>query len=169
MKHGSLRDLIKFALTQMLSEGIATADQCEAYLIDRKESAFNVIGTDDAGVDVPANQITQDDVSRWLCGFHQAGALTSHPRAYLSAAFGRCLSADHDPTGPNPELRFNLSTKLVTYTGGKMNGTARNRFFSMSELTAFWNGFLLISGDSALAIASSQHQSQSLRISIKSP
>lgn len=140
-KQGSVRDLFNFVVTQMRSEGVSTVDQYEAYLINRADSALNVIGVDDSGVDLPANQITPDDVTRWLRGFHEIGALTGHPRAYLSAAFGRGLSADYDPTNPNPEIRFNLASNPVTHVGGKMKGRPRNRALTINELTAFWHGF----------------------------
>lgn len=80
-------------------------------------------------------------MTKWLRGFHEAGALTGHPRAYLSAAFGRGLSADHDPTRPNPLIRFNLVSNPVTHVGGKMKGQPRDRTLSMEELSRFWHGF----------------------------
>jgi len=138
---GTVRDLFNFVIQQMKAESVATVDQYEAYLIGRPDSALSVVGLDANGRDVPANQITPDDVTRWLRGFHEAGALTGHPRAYLSAAFGRGLSADHDPTSPNPEIRFNLTANPVTHVGGKMKGKPRDRTLSLTELTGFWHGF----------------------------
>ena len=138
---GTVRDLFNFAIEQMRSEGAASVQQYEDYLLNRADSALNVIGLDSSGSDLPANQVTPDDVTRWLRGFHESGALTGHPRAYLSAAFGRGLSADFDPTSPIPSIRFNLTSNPVTFVGGKMKGKPRNRTLAIDELTAFWHGF----------------------------
>ncbi|WP_298981628.1 integrase family protein [uncultured Roseibium sp.] len=138
---GSLRDLFTFVIAKMREEDVASANEYENYLINRSDSALNVMGLDDDGNDIAANMITPDDVTRWLRGFHEAGAMTGHPRAYLSAAFGRGLSADYDPTNPNPEVRFNLTNNPVTHVGGKMKGKARDRALSMQELIDFWHGF----------------------------
>ncbi|MFC6656501.1 integrase arm-type DNA-binding domain-containing protein [Roseibium salinum] len=138
---GTVRDLFSFVIGQMRAEKVATADEYENYLIKREDSALNVIGLDDEGNDIPANSVTPDDVTRWLRKFHEAGALTGHPRAYLSAAFSRGLSADYDPTNPNPNIRFNLTANPVTHVGGKMKGKARDRTLSMQELIDFWHGY----------------------------
>jgi integrase len=138
---GTVRDLFSFVIDQMRKEKVATVGEYESYLINRADSALNVLGLDENGEDRPANQVTPDDVTRWLRGFHSAGALTGHPRAYLSAAFGRGLSADYDPTNPNPKIRFNLSANPVSHVGGKMKGAPRNRVLTLAEISDFWHGF----------------------------
>lgn len=140
-KVGTVRDLFTFVIDQMRAEGVATVNEYENYLVNRKDSALNIIGMDDQGNDIPANCVTPDDVTKWLRKFHEAGAQTGHPRAYLSAAFGRGLSADYDPTNPNPDIRFKLSANPVTHVGGKMKGQPRDRALSMEELIEFWHGF----------------------------
>jgi integrase len=138
---GSVRDLFSFVIEQMKSEGVASVSESEGYLIKRSDSALNVIGIDEDGSDRAANEITPDDVTTWLRIFHDAGSQTGHPRAYLSAAFSRGLSADYDPTNPNPDVRFNLTANPVTHVGGKMKGQPRHRILTLEELSGFWHGF----------------------------
>jgi integrase len=140
-KVGSVRDLFSFVIEQMKSEGVASVGEYEGYLIKRSDSALNVIGIDEDGSDRAANEITPDDVTTWLRIFHDAGSQTGHPRAYLSAAFSRGLSADYDPTNPNPDVRFNLKANPVTHVGGKMKGKPRHRTLTIEELSDFWHGF----------------------------
>jgi len=65
----------------MRKEKVATVGEYENYLINRTDSALNVLGLDEDGRDLAANQVTPDDVTRWLRGFHAIGALTrTEPR-----------------------------------------------------------------------------------------
>jgi len=134
-RFGTVRDLFEFAVGSMEAEGKST-DANRIYLLDGPLAAIQHLG--DATL---ARNVRPTDITAWLRDIHNAGVKIQHPRAYLSAAFGRGMKADNDPTADIRDVIFGIESNPVIHVGGGGPSEARDRKLSLDELKVVWRDF----------------------------
>lgn len=134
-RFGTVRDLFEYALQSMAGEGKAT-EANRIYLLEGPLAAINHFG--EATL---ARNIRPADITAWLRDIHNAGVKIQHPRAYLSAAFGRGMKADNDPTADIRDVIFGIDANPVIHVGGGGPSEARDRKLSLDELKIVWRDF----------------------------
>lgn len=105
-------------------------------LLDRGDSAANVIGRNR-----PAASITADDITPLLAAIYQRGKVTmaSGMRAWLQAAFAYGVRSANDYTKQNNASPFGIKINPVTAIPSDPEAfRAGTRFLSPSEIRAFW-------------------------------
>lgn len=134
-RFGTVRDLFEFAVASMATEGKAT-EANRIYLLEGPLAAINHLG--EATL---ARNVRPMDITAWLRDIHNAGVKIQHPRAYLSAAFGRGMKADNDPTADIRDVIFGIDANPVIHVGGGGPSEARDRKLSLDELRIVWRDF----------------------------
>lgn len=135
-RFGTVKDLFEFAIRSMEAEEKSSVEANRIYLLDGPMAAIHAFG--EATL---ARNIRPNDVTSWLREIHSAGVKTQHPRAYLSAAFGRGIRADNDPTVDVGEILYGIDANPVINVGGGGASNARDRKLSIEELKVFWRDF----------------------------
>lgn len=135
-RFGTVNDLFAFSIRSMEAEGKPSVQANRIYLLDGPMAAIHAFG--EATL---ARNIRPNDVTSWLREIHGAGVKTQHPRAYLSAAFGRGIRADNDPTADVGEILYGIDANPVANVGGGGVSNARDRKLSIDELKVFWRDF----------------------------
>ncbi|MCA8890131.1 MAG: hypothetical protein KDA46_14950 [Parvularculaceae bacterium] len=126
-RFGTVRDLFEFAVQSMAAEGKST-EANRIYLLEGPLAAIQHFG--EATL---ARNVRPMDITAWLRDLHNAGVKIQHPRAYLSAAFGRGMKADNDPTADIRDVIFGIEANPVIHVGGGPS-EARDRKLSLDEL-----------------------------------
>ncbi|MDX2029352.1 MAG: integrase family protein [Blastocatellia bacterium] len=134
-RYGTVAELFDFVVAAMEAEGKTNEANC-IYLRDGPLAAAKHFG--EATL---ARNVRPADVTSWLREIHKAGIKLQHPRAYLSAAFGRAMKADNDPTANIGAIVFGIDVNPVRNVGGRVSAEPRNRKLSIDELKAFWRDF----------------------------
>ena len=134
-RFGTVRDLFEYAVQSMAAEGKAT-EANRIYLLEGPLAAINYFG--EATL---ARNVRPTDITAWLRDVHNAGVKIQHPRAYLSAAFGRGMKADNDPTADIRDVVFGIDANPVIHVGGGGPSAARDRKLSLDELKIVWRDF----------------------------
>ncbi|MGD9799633.1 MAG: integrase arm-type DNA-binding domain-containing protein [Parvularculaceae bacterium] len=134
-RFGTVKDLFDFAITAMEAEG-KNSEANRIYLRDGPLAAMHHFG--EATL---ARNIRPADITAWLRDIHNAGVKIQHPRAYLSAAFGRGMKADNDPTADIRDVIFGIDANPVIHVGGGGPSAARDRKLSLDELKIVWRDF----------------------------
>lgn len=134
-RYATVAELFDFVIAAMEAEGKACEANC-IYLRDGPLAAVRHFG--EATL---ARNVRPADVTSWLREIHKAGIKLQHPRAYLSAAFGRAVKADNDPTANIGKVVFGIDVNPVSNVGGRASAEPRNRKLSINEMKAFWRDF----------------------------
>nr|WP_306253335.1 tyrosine-type recombinase/integrase [Parvularcula sp. IMCC14364] len=135
IKFGTVKDLFEFVIRCMDEEG-KSSENNRLYLLDAPHAAVHFLGPDTL-----ARNVRPADATAWLREIHKRGVKTTHPRAYLSAAFGRGIAADNDPTKEIEGTLFGIEGNPVTAVGGRVSSNARDRKLSLEEVKIFWDEF----------------------------
>lgn len=134
-RFGTVKDLFEFVIASMEEEG-KDPEANRIYLLTGPNAAVHAFG--DATL---ARNVRPADVTQWLRDIHLAGIKTQHPRAYLSAAFGRGILADNDPTKDVGDVVYGIDANPVVNVGGGGSSSARDRMLPLDELKTFWRDF----------------------------
>lgn len=146
-RFATVSELFDFVIAAMEAEGKTNEANC-IYLRDGPLAAAKHFG--EATL---ARNVRPADVTSWLREIHKAGIKLQHPRAYLSAAFGRAMKADNDPTANLGTIVFGVDANPVRHVGGRATAEPRNRKLSIDELKIFWRDFPSVTSPHTAAAA----------------